>query len=99
MRCMAATIVTAADPWLACNFRRLDSDPVSFYTSLVQQKYAKRAAWLLLILMVLDLSTASVCTAGTFPGFAAGGASGVSAGVLAHAEGPLNTDDDGCFCC
>jgi hypothetical protein len=72
---------------------------VSFYTFFVQQRHVKRAAWLLLILMVLDLSTASICTAGTLPGHADSVASILNAGVLAHAQGQINVDDDGCFCC
>jgi len=72
---------------------------VPFYTFLVQQRHVKRAAWLLLLLLVVDLSTASICTAGTFPGGAASVASIMPASVFAHAEGPVNTDYDGCFCC
>jgi hypothetical protein len=72
---------------------------VPFYTSVVQQRHVKRAAGLLLFLLVLDLSTASFCTAGTFPGGADSVGVVLSASVLAHVEGPLNAEDDGCFCC
>ena len=54
---------------------------------------------LCLFLLVLDLSTASFCTAGTFPGGADSIGAVLSAIVLAHVEGPLNAEDDGCFCC
>ncbi len=39
------------------------------YTDLVREKQIKSAAWFLLLLLVLDLSTAGICSAGTFPGF------------------------------
>jgi len=65
----------------------------------VRNRNVKIAASLLLLLMMLDLSSASICTAGTFPGSRQGTV--VSLNLAAQAEAqPLRTfDDDGCFCC
>jgi hypothetical protein len=65
----------------------------------VRNRNVKFAASLLLLLMVLDLSTAGICTAGTFP--ASESRTGVTLNSVAQAEAqpPRAIDDDGCFCC
>jgi hypothetical protein len=54
---------------------------------------------LLLLLMVLDLSTARICSAGTFPGFRTDAKATLSAIAQTEAAPAQNLDDDGCFCC
>jgi len=56
----------------------------------------KFVALLLLLLMALDLSTASVCEAKGFPG---GSIVAVSGNPPETTEGPQSAEDDGCFCC
>src|SRR4030095_7044220 len=70
------------------------------YTDVVREKQIKSAAWLLLLLLILDLSTAGICSAGTFPG--SRGYSGSTlggSGILANPQSTQNEEDDGCFCC
>jgi hypothetical protein len=69
------------------------------YTDFVRERNVKFAASLLLLLMILDLSSAGICTAGTFPGFEP--RTGVTLNSMAQAETqPVRaSDDDGCFCC
>jgi hypothetical protein len=69
------------------------------YTGVVRNKNAKFAASLLLLLMVLDLSTARICSAGTFPGFRTDAKATLSATSQTEAAPAQNLDDDGCFCC
>ena len=69
------------------------------YTGLVRNRNVKFAASLLLLLMVLDLSSAGICTAGTFPGLQA--RTDVTLSSVAQADSQLvqASEDDGCFCC
>jgi hypothetical protein len=69
------------------------------YTGLVRNRNVKFAASLLLLLMVLDLSSAGICTARTYPGSQA--RTGVTLISVAQADAqPVQfSDDDGCFCC
>ncbi|HMI54302.1 MAG TPA: hypothetical protein VK525_22525 [Candidatus Saccharimonadales bacterium] len=69
------------------------------YTGLVQNRNGKFAASLLLLLMVLDLSSAGVCIAGTFPGSQARTDVALSSVAQADAQPVSASDDDGCFCC
>jgi hypothetical protein len=69
------------------------------YTSCVQGEYVKRAAWLLLLLLLLDLSTSPICSAGTFAKFNDPSAASLTTGTRVQAQPALNLDDDGCFCC
>jgi hypothetical protein len=72
-----------------------------YYTGLVRNRNVKVAASLLLLLMILDLSTAGVCTAGTFPSVGAGTALSLNANSSGQTEAqPVQfLEDDGCFCC
>jgi hypothetical protein len=69
------------------------------YTIFMQGNHAKRAAWLLLLLLVLDLSTSGICSAGTFPFWGGRSAASMTESPLAQAPPAQNLDDDGCFCC
>jgi len=68
------------------------------YTEHVSERRVK-FAWLLLLLMFLDLSTASLCTAGTFPMLGAPEEMILSGSGAVHGQPVQNVDDDGCFCC
>jgi hypothetical protein len=67
----------------------------------VRAKHIKSAAWFLLLLLVLDLSTAGICSAGTFPGSRVQSDTTLmgGGGTLADSQPAQNSDDDGCFCC
>jgi hypothetical protein len=69
------------------------------YTGLVRNGNVKFAASLLLLLMVLDLSSAGICTAGTFPGSQARTGLTLNSVAQADAQPVQASDDDGCFCC
>ena len=75
-----------------------DEAQVGYNTS-VSERRVKFSAWILLLLMVLDLSTAGVCSAGTFPMFGRASAVSLSSGSQAEGQPLQGTDDDGCFCC
>lgn len=68
------------------------------YTEFVPERRVK-VAWFLLLLIALDLSTAGVCTAGTFPVLTSVADLTMSARSTAHGQPLQNLDDDGCFCC
>jgi hypothetical protein len=65
----------------------------------LRERKVKYAAWFLLIMLLLDLSTAGICSAGTFPGADGRGDFTLSTGSRAEAPAIPNLDDDGCFCC
>jgi hypothetical protein len=69
------------------------------YTEGVRERKVKYAAWFLLIMLLLDLSTAGICSAGTFPGADTRSNFTLTAGTRAEAPPIPNLDDDGCFCC
>lgn len=69
------------------------------YTVRMKRERVKYAAWLLLLLMALDLSTASICSAGIFPVLKDRNDSTLGGHTLANAQQVQNLDDDGCFCC
>jgi len=68
------------------------------YTEQVSERRIK-FAWVLLLLMVVDLSTAGVCTAGTFTMLDAPASISLSGSSATHGQPVQNLDDDGCFCC
>ncbi len=59
----------------------------------------KRAAWLLLLLLALDLSTEGVCGAATLPASDGRGELALRAGNAPATQEAQNPDGDGCFCC
>jgi hypothetical protein len=69
------------------------------YTEKVQEEKVKYAAGFLLLLMVLDLSSAGICSAVTFPVFDARTDVTLRSGSHADAQPVQGLDDDGCFCC
>ncbi len=69
------------------------------YTESVRERKVKHAAWFLLIMLLLDLSTSGICSAGTFPGTDTRSNFTLRAGTRAEAPPIPNLDDDGCFCC
>lgn len=66
------------------------------YTRFVPSHRGKFVALLLLLLMALDLSTATVCEAKSFPGESKVAVNGGLPVATAQAQ---SVDDDGCFCC
>jgi len=79
--------------------QRLETTRRLHYTAVVRNKNTKVAASLLLLLMVLDLSTARICSAGTLSGFRTDAKATLSATSQTAAAPAQNLDDDGCFCC
>jgi hypothetical protein len=79
---------------------RLKFACVLAYTDFVREKQIKSAAWFLLLLLILDLSTAGICSAGTIPGSRVPSDTTLrGVGISADSQPAQNADDDGCFCC
>jgi hypothetical protein len=85
---------------MGSKFCRLKFAWVLAYTELVREKQIKSAAWFLLLFLVLDLSMAGICSAGTVPGSRVQSDTTLrDGGTLADSQPAQNLDDDGCFCC
>ena len=65
----------------------------------MHEKHAKRAARLLLFLLLLDLATSPICSAGTLPLGSSDSTVSVAANPEVRAPLAQNSEDDGCFCC